>query len=120
MKILGINGCGWLDVSHDASAALVEKGRILWAIEEERFTRLKRAYDQKPLNALKFIIDYEGITLDSIDLVAFSWDWSKYIPRDSSNYESDEYLLSTFFPKKYFSYNKKPKILRVEHHLAHA
>lgn len=120
MKILGINGCGWLNVAHDASAAFIEKGKIKWAVEEERFIRQKRAYDKKPFNSIKFCLEQEKISLDDVDIIAFSWDWKKYLPRELQKYESDEEILSNFFPKKFFSYNKKPKLLRVEHHLAHA
>ena len=121
MKILGINGCGWLNVAHDASAVFLEKGKIKWAIEEERFIRQKRAYDKKPFNAIKFCLEKERISLDDIDVVAFSWDWYKYLPKKLwREYESNEFLLNSFFPKKFFSYTKKPKILKIEHHLAHA
>ena len=121
MKILGINGCGWLNVTHDASAVFLEKGKIRWAVEEERFIRQKRAYDKKPFNAIKFCLEKERISLDDVDVVAFSWDWHKYLPKKlRQKYESNEVLLNSFFPKKFFSYTKKPKILKIEHHLAHA
>ncbi len=120
MKILGINGCGWLNVAHDASAVFLDKGKLKWAVEEERFIRQKRAYDKKPFNAIKFCLEQEEINLDDVDIIAFSWDWFKHLPREFQKYESDKEILSNFFPKKFFLYNKKPKILRVEHHLAHA
>jgi|TARA_Y100000310_G_scaffold311808_1_gene358461 carbamoyltransferase len=120
MKVLGINGCGWLNIAHDASAVFLDKGKLKWAVEEERFIRQKRAYDKKPFNAIKFCLEQEEISLDDVDIIAFSWDWSKHLPKELQRYESDEELLSNFFPKKFFLYNKKPKILRVEHHLAHA
>lgn len=121
MKILGINGCGWLNVAHDASAVFLENGKIKWAVEEERFIKQKKAYDKKPFNAIKFCLEKEKISLDDIDIVAFSWDWNKYLSkRPQPEYESDEALLNNFFPRKFFSYTKKPKILKVEHHLAHA
>ena len=28
MKVLGINGCGWLNVAHDASVVFLENGKI--------------------------------------------------------------------------------------------
>ncbi len=120
MKILGINGCGWLNVAHDASAVFLDNGKLKWAVEEERFIRQKRAYDKKPFNAIKFCLEQEEINLDDVDIIAFSWDWSKHLPRKSQKYESDEELLSNFFPKKFFYYDKKPKIIKIEHHLAHA
>lgn len=57
MKILGINGCGWLNVAHDAAVAFVEKGKIKWAVEEEKFIRQKRAYDKNPFNTTKFCLE---------------------------------------------------------------
>ena len=99
MKILGINACGWLEVAHDASAVLVEDGKIKWAIEEERLIRQKRAYDKKPINAIHFCLNNEGILLDEIDRIVFSWDWKNYGPEEAKKFETSRFLLDKFFPK---------------------
>ena len=50
MKILGLAA----PFGHDASAALLVDGRVVAAVEEERFTRKKHATDQLPINAVRF------------------------------------------------------------------
>ncbi|MBI2630578.1 carbamoyl transferase [Candidatus Pacearchaeota archaeon] len=121
MKILGINASPWLDVGHDASVALVIDGELKFAIEEERLTRKKRAYDLLPLLSIKACLDSQSLELDDIDYVVFSWDWVKVGPSKYAAYSvKTEEILSKFFPKKYFDYKKIPQIRYVEHHLAHA
>lgn len=120
MKILGINGSGWLEVAHDAAAVLVDNGKIKWGIEEERLIRQKRAYEKKPFNAAKFCLHNENLILNDLDGIAFSWNWSKYGNNESKKYEKQDYLLNLFFPKKFFNYTKKPKVFLIDHHLCHA
>ena len=65
MHIIGISA-----FYHDSAAALVDDGEIIAAAQEERFTRKK--HDASfPENALKFCLDRTGITLDSVEYVAF-------------------------------------------------
>ena len=55
---------------HDSAAALLKDGEIAAAAQEERFTR--RKHDPGfPLHAIKFCLDFEGISLEDIDYVAF-------------------------------------------------
>jgi carbamoyltransferase len=61
--ILGIND------SHDASAAIVHRGRILCAVAEERLQRVKSA-GGFPLNAIKACLAEAGLDLADIDHVA--------------------------------------------------
>ena len=65
MKILGISA-----YYHDSAAALVSDGEIIAAAQEERFTRIKQDSDF-PINAANFCLDYAGINIKDIDLVAF-------------------------------------------------
>jgi len=63
--ILGI-ACGY----HDASAALILDGKVIGAVEEERFTGIK--HDASfPSNAIKWLYDVNNITGDDISVVAF-------------------------------------------------
>ena len=55
---------------HDSAAALIKNGKILSAVQEERFTR-KKHDSSFPSNSIKFILDNEGINLDDIEYVAF-------------------------------------------------
>ncbi len=65
MNILGIS-CYF----HDAAAALLKDGVLVAAAEEERFSRIKHDYEF-PENAIKFCLDYGGITSEDIDYVMF-------------------------------------------------
>lgn len=65
MIILGISA-----FYHDSAAALIKNGEILAAAQEERFTRIK--HDPAfPTNAVKFCLDYSGVTLDKVDAIVF-------------------------------------------------
>ena len=66
MVILGINNM------HDASAALVIDGKVTAAAEEERFTRVKHSTGF-PVNAMRFCLDYAGISMNDVDIVCASW-----------------------------------------------
>ena len=65
MNIIGISA-----YYHDSAAALVIDGKIIAAVQEERFTR-KKHDPSFPLNALKFCLDFSGLALDEIDMVVF-------------------------------------------------
>src|SRR5882762_3755054 len=68
MHILGINA-----YHGNSSAALVSDGRLIAAVEEERFNRVKYAAGF-PSAAIRYCLDAAGITLSEVDHVA--------IPRD--------------------------------------
>ena len=65
MNILGIS-CYF----HDASAALLQDGRLIAAAEEERFTRKKHDYEF-PQQAIDFCLEAGGIEAAELDYVAF-------------------------------------------------
>ncbi|MGE5304041.1 MAG: carbamoyltransferase [Alphaproteobacteria bacterium] len=65
MNILGIS-CYF----HDASAALLQDGRLIAAAEEERFTRKKHDYEF-PQNAIDFCLTAGGLNAADLDYVAF-------------------------------------------------
>ncbi|MDG4792749.1 carbamoyltransferase C-terminal domain-containing protein [Micromonospora sp. WMMD1082] len=70
-----------LNLSHDRSAALVEDGKVLVAIEEERLDRIKHSegflvqgYFERltktlPMKAVAYCLDHAGIGIDEVDLV---------------------------------------------------
>ncbi|BCS91233.1 MAG: carbamoyltransferase [Candidatus Micrarchaeota archaeon] len=62
--ILGIHDC------HDAGAALIDNGKIVAAVNEERFTKRKNDVGF-PYNSIKYLVDLVGI--DAIDKVAVAW-----------------------------------------------
>ena len=65
MYILGIS-CFY----HDSSVALLKDGKLVFAAEEERFVRRKH-YSEFPTNAVNAALDYEGLSINDIDYVAF-------------------------------------------------
>src|ERR1700681_4528273 len=64
MHILGINA-----YHGNSSAALVSDGRLIAAVEEERFNRVKYAAGF-PSAAIRYCLDAAGITLAEVDHVA--------------------------------------------------
>ena len=68
MNVLGINCAG-----HDSSVALIQDGRLVFAAEEERFTR--RKHDNRfPRESLKAALRYANIDFFGLDAVAFGYE----------------------------------------------
>lgn len=67
MNVLGINA-----YLHDSSAALIQNGRVVFAIEEERLSRVKK--DARfPRLAIAAALDYGGVDPRELDAIAFGW-----------------------------------------------
>jgi carbamoyltransferase len=64
-KILGISA-----FYHDSAAALTIGGKVVAAAQEERFTRDKHTPDF-PKNAIKYCLDFAGLTIDELDAIVF-------------------------------------------------
>ena len=63
--ILGISA-----LYHDSAASLIRDGKILSAVQEERFTRIK--HDSSfPTNSIKYILSSNKLSLNQIDKVVF-------------------------------------------------
>ena len=77
MKILGINA-----YHGNASAAILCDGKLVAAVEEERFNRVKYAAGF-PAEAIRYCLKTAGITLSEVDHVAvprnpsFTWELGK-------------------------------------------
>jgi carbamoyltransferase len=65
MYILGISA-----FYHDSAVALLKDGEVIYAAQEERFTRKKQDADF-PENALKNCLEVTGIQADDIDFIVF-------------------------------------------------
>ena len=64
-KIIGISS-----YYHDSAVALIDNGEILYASQEERFSRIK--HDKNfPIKALQNLLNYNNLTLSQIDKVIF-------------------------------------------------
>jgi carbamoyltransferase len=75
-NVLGINS-----VYHESAAALLVDGKLVAAVEEERFNRIKHGKEasfdnphQLPERAIRFCLKHAGLTARDIDHVAFSFD----------------------------------------------
>src|SRR5690242_16809841 len=65
MRILGISA-----FYHDSAAALVVDGRLVAAVQEERFTRIKQDASF-PRHAVDYCLAAGGVGLDQVDYVVF-------------------------------------------------
>ena len=136
MKILGISA-----YYHDAAAALTIDGLIIAAVQEERFTRIKHD-DSFPTHAIKYCLEYSGLTIDELDAVVF-YDkpfikferlietYYSYAPKGLISFLK---AMPIWMREKLFLRNiikdeledisdydrKKLKVLFPEHHLSHA
>jgi len=129
MYILGIS-CYY----HDASAALLRDGKIVAAAEEERFTRKKHDVSF-PLNAIKYCLESQNLTIDEVEYIGF-------YEKPFLKFERVLYSYLETFPKSWKSFlssmpswiNQKLRVMRVirkklkykkdvyfiHHHMAHA
>lgn len=64
MYILGINGSVRPN-NQDASACLLNDGKIIAAAEEERILKIKFAMGVLPLNAIRFCLQFAKISIGS-------------------------------------------------------
>ena len=73
MYILGINA-----YHGDAAAAIIKDGRLIAAVEEERFNRCKHSAGF-PAHAIRYCLDAAGIGLEDLDHVGVSRDPSAHL-----------------------------------------
>ncbi|MDP3918385.1 MAG: carbamoyltransferase N-terminal domain-containing protein [Nanoarchaeota archaeon] len=129
MYILGIS-CYY----HDSSAALLKDGVIVAAAQEERFTR-KKHDTSFPINAIKFCLESQNISVKDLDYVGF---YEKPLVK----FERVLYQHLEMFPLSFKTFlssmsswiNQKLRVMKairkelkytkdvlfIEHHLAHA
>ncbi|MCB0431277.1 MAG: carbamoyltransferase [Flavobacteriales bacterium] len=134
MKILGISA-----FYHDSAAALVKDGDIIFAAQEERFTR-KKHDPSFPRHAAAACLDYAGIDINDLDAVVF-YDkpllkferlletYASFAPRGLASFAKSMpvWLKEKMFLKKLIrdelkemGADGKVKLLFPEHHLSHA
>jgi len=135
MRILGISA-----FYHDSAAALIDDGRIVAAVQEERFTR--RKHDPAfPHNAIAYCLDEAGVTAAELDHIVF-YDkpflkferlLETYIALAPRGFRSFKMSIPLWLKEKLFQKNllrdelKKfsedfdaSRLLFCEHHLSHA
>ncbi len=136
--VLGLNF-----VYHEVSACLLKDGKLLAAVEEERFSRIKRGKkclidnpDVLPVQSIEYCLSIAGISLREVDYIGLS-----FMPEDRlrQNIGVDEYLTKgdwgtatgekLFYKKlqkvpgmisKLAGRDMMKKITWVPHHICHA
>ena len=128
MHILGLN------INHaDTSACLITNGKIVAAIEEERFVRIKH-YAGFPINSIEFCLKKSNIKLSDVNYITVNYSSKSNLNqkilyslknilslatlKKILNYKNKLYKTNDL--QKYLKTNKfSGKIINVEHHLSH-
>ena len=114
MKILGLNG--WTERGHDGGASLIIDGKLVYAVEEERLTRLKHAYDTIPNKSIEHALSFSNLKLDEIDKIYIGWDYPNLYSMLDKKFISKEQMSKAIFNNEKYA----DKIEYVTHHMAHA
>jgi len=135
MYVLGINS-----YLHESSVALIKDGRVVFAAEEERFSRVKMD-SRFPRLALQAALDHAGIEFKDLDAIGFGWNHGGVTPLHtlrctltgslpfSIRYIGDAFL--TAGREIYNGNGRRPlerafgpvdrsKLFHIDHHEAHA
>ena len=130
---LGINA-----FVHDSSAAIIDKeGRIIAAVEEERFSQVKRE-SRFPIESIKYCLKEAGVSINELDGIGFGWNprlfflqriiWTNIFVCPASfsvikkNLQTWRKMMSTpSLLKTHFGFNsKKVSFKYFRHHACHA
>lgn len=132
MVILGINY-----FYHDSTACLVVDGRLVVALEEERFTRRKHTWEF-PVRAIKKCLEVAGLTMADVDAVAVSikpsLSWGaklayglanaphakSFVKHEVFRARGRQRSLHEWYKKTWPNASKRPPLHFVPHHLTHA
>jgi carbamoyltransferase len=135
--ILGIWGysADYRGITHDSGATLVVDGRIVAAVNEERYSRRKND-DRFPYQAIKAVLEIAGLAPQDVDVIAMAG-----LPPVRRGLKMARYVFRTFFETGCFLTNrlydayregrragirtvpsalKGKKMVFVGHHVAHA
>ena len=126
---------------HDSAATLLVDGEIVSAVQEERFTRNKHD-DSFPIEAIKFILSSNKISLSEIDYVVFYEKpflkferlletYLSFAPKGFQSFSKSMplWIKEKLFMKKIIvdnlkkldkNFSEKNKLFFSEHHLSHA
>ena len=112
---------------HDAAAVLVEDGKVLFAIEEERLNRIKHT-DKLPVQAIRACLASRNVRLNDLDMICYNWQDLDWLCRLHFLEDSREPLVNmkaaTFLRERFrhgLGEDIHPDKFRfIHHHLAHA
>lgn len=133
MKILGLTTA----VSFNSAAASLVDGRLVAAVEEERYVHLKHAPRMIPAQASRYCLEQAGTTLEDVDLIAIGHERPRThlagmlrafatgkMPLRPLTIEAELGFLSThyFGTRNLFGrmVPDKSKVRFVDHHVSHA
>src|SRR3989344_7403462 len=136
MLILGFNGgvdlidempsTPYKNNFHDSSAALIEDGKIVFAIEEERLNRIKHS-TKFPILSIKSCLSSKGICLKDLDAITYygqsltEWLRLRIVENPSLGLIADQApFMKGMFEKTFGESVSLSKFHFILHHLAHA
>lgn len=70
----------------DPAAALIEDGRVIAYVEEERLLRNKHAANLFPIRSIESCLELGGIGLGDVDTVLYGWDAPRYASGDMARF----------------------------------
>lgn len=114
-------------ICHDAAAVLVDDGKVVAAIEEERLSRLKHT-GKLPVNAVQFCLDSYGVNYSDIDKFVFSTREQEvdlgyrmnYTLYNDLKYKYDKDMFCDVLYQSYGMKFRRENLSFVEHHISHA
>ncbi|MBU0458854.1 carbamoyltransferase [Patescibacteria group bacterium] len=120
---------------HDSAAVLLKDGEIIFAAQEERYTR-KKHDDDFPINAINTALEFAGITVEDLSAVAFyEKPFTKFFDRILKTlfkvwplgFMQYQYAMQDWMTKKLWipqnikkELNYKGEIFFIPHHESHA
>jgi carbamoyltransferase len=129
MKILGINA-----YHADSSACLVIDGKLINAVEEERFTRVKH-WAGFPIQSIKFCLENSNLKISDIDKISLNFDPNANLLKkilfiikkrpslglivDRLKRKKKYQSIKAILDKEFTDYKFKGDIENIEHHYAH-
>ena len=117
-----------IGIVHDTAAALLDDGKVVAAIEEERLNRIKHT-SKGPVSAIKFCLDAYGVRLQDIDKLAIAGDevalnralsFRDFQLRHVAPFPDARGLLHELLQTGLEDDIEDHKLCFVHHHLAHA
>lgn len=132
MFILGVSA-----LYHDSAAAIIEDGKIIAAVQEERFSR-KKHDNRIPENAIIYCLKAAGKTMEELDAVvyydnplltldrfiknaqALGAESDSLIERTHDGMFAERLWISEHMRKRFGKLGKEDKLLVCEHHISHA
>ncbi len=100
-----------IHIGHDRCAAIVENGKLIASLAQERIDRIKHSdASEIPYEAIDALLNYVGISFDEIDYIGFTF--------SSVNiYELEQYYREEL---EYHYKTNTFKLVPTSHHMAHA